>query len=132
MAAQRVIVRNVEYFVCSYTGALIESYYFIPFGKNLAQQTGCYATLPILLRAVLDEEKGVFTERFQKIKHDCEVFYTQPDIPVQPPLPAEQCPLGTNALQEYLETLDLGMSWTLVSNGISVTDKKQKKQKTKK
>lgn len=132
MAAQVVVVRGKEYFVCSYTGALIAHHYFIPHGKNLSQRTGCFATLPILLRSVLDEEQGEFTERFQKIKHDCEIFFTQPDIPVQPPLPADQCPVGSEAFVEYLEVLDLGLSWTLVPNSVAIPKKKKtKKQKTK-
>ena len=79
MAAQVVVVRGKEYFVCSYTGALLTQHFFIPHGKNLTQREGCFATLPVLLRAVLDEENGEYTEKFQRIKHDCEVFFTQPD-----------------------------------------------------
>jgi len=114
MAAQTVTVRNKTYFVCQYTGALLTTHYSIPCGKNLSQREGCYATLPVLLRAVLDEEEGKFTPRFEKIKHDCEAYYMQPDIPVQPPLPEEQCPLGIDALSDYLEQMELGLSWTLV------------------
>lgn len=130
MAAQTVTVRNKRYFVCEYTGALLTAYYAIPFGKNLTQKTGCYATLPVLLRAVLDEEDGKFTERFQKVKHDCEVYYTQPDIPVQPALPDEQCPLGVDALSDYLEQMELGLSWTLVPQ--PEPEKHRKKAKTSK
>lgn len=130
MAAQTVSVRGKKYFVCEYTGALMTTHYSIPYGKNLSQRTGCFVTLPVLLRSVLDEEGGVYSDRFQKIKHDCEVFYTQPDIPVQPPLSEEQCPLGMDALCDYLEKLDLGMSWTLVPNSVPISKPKKKKAKT--
>lgn len=132
MASQTVVVRNKEYFVCEYTGALLTTHYFIPSGKNLTDRTGCYATLPVLLRAVLEEEGGKFSARFEKVKRDCEMFFTQPDIPIQPALPADSVPLGTDALCEYLEKMDLGLSWTLVPNGISSSDRKKKKSKTKK
>lgn len=132
MAAQTVKVRGQTYFVCEYTGALLTSYYPIPCGKNLAERQGCYATLPVLLRAVLDEEGGQFTERFQRIKHDCEVFYMQPDIPVQPALPRDQCPLGVDALSDYLEQLELGLSWTLVPVLAPLPEKRAKKSKLKK
>lgn len=128
MASQLVIVRGTPYFVCEYTGALVQQMYFVPFGKDLKQKERCFATLPILLRAILDEEDGKYTDRFQKIKHDCEVFYVQPDIPVQPPLPTEKVPLTPDQFTEYAEQLELGLSWTLVEKAASA----EKKRKTKK
>lgn len=133
MAAQIVTVRGKTYFVCDYTGAPVQQRFFIPYGKDLKQKQGCYATLPILLRAVLEEENGEYTRRFEKIKHDCEVFFVQPDIPVQPPLPVEEVPLSTAEFVEYAEKMDLGLSWTLVPKSIPIETKpKSKKIKTSK
>lgn len=127
--AQLVKVRGEMFFVCEYTGALVRHYYSIRSGKNLEIEEGCFATLPILLRAVLDEEGGDYSERFQKIKHDCEVFYVQPDIPVQPPL--KEFPLSQNELAEYAEKMELGMSWLLVDKA-STYEPKKKRPRNKK
>ena len=130
MASQPVLVRGKAYFVCEYTGALVQQMYFVPFGKDLKQKERCFATLPILLRAILEEEGGEYTDRFQKIKHDCEVFFVQPDIPVHPPLPVERTPLSPNEFLEYAEELELGLSWTLVEKAVPA-EKKRKPKKLK-
>lgn len=129
MASPQVVrVRGEKFFVCEYTGALLKHYYSIRSGKNLQTEEGCFATLPILLRAVLEEEGGKFSERFQQIKHNCEVFYVQPDIPVQPPL--EDFPLSQNELSEYAERMELGMSWLLVDKASTFQEPKKKKRRT--
>lgn len=133
MASPQIVeVRGKSYFVCEYTGALLEERYFIPHGKDLKKKQGSYASLPILLRAVLDEEHGVYTDRFNKIKHDCEVFYTQPDIPVLPRIEVDDLPLSHGEVLNYMRNLDMGPAWMYVPGAEKVERPKKKQKRAKK
>lgn len=132
MASPQVVeVRGKVFFVCDYTGALIHKRYFIPCGKDLKKKQGSYATLPILLRAVLDEEHGRYTDRFNKIKQDCEIFYTQPDIPILPAIDVEDLPLSDHDLVHKMGVLDMGGAWFYV-DGAELCERPKKKVKRSK
>lgn len=109
MSAPQVVENNGQrYFVCDYTGALVKGRYSIPEGD---ERHGTYATLPILLRAVVDN--GADPEEFMEVKEKVMAHYNQPDIPIQPKLPLR--PLGINMdLAGYLSQVDQGQSWFIL------------------
>jgi len=129
---QLVEVRGKVFFVCDYTGALITKRYFIPCGKDLKKKQGSYASLPILLRAVLEEEHGKYTDRFQKIKQDCEVFFTQPDIPVATRVDEEDLPLSDSDVLNKMRELDMGAAWFYVEGAETAERPKKKVKRSKK
>lgn len=106
MASPRVKqVGNKWYFVCDYTGALIENRFFWP-AKKRPTKRGCFCSLPVLLRA------NVGNSNFDQIKSDCEDYFNQPDIPIQPELKEkENRELTEIELENYLDQLDMGLSW---------------------
>lgn len=114
---KRVTIRGKTFVLCDYTGAPLEKYYYVPEGKK---QRGCYATLPILLRAeweALPQPVLHFSHQFEKLKEEVEQYYNQPDIPMAPTLSSECIPLSKEELRAYLQRLDTGMgeSWLLVA-----------------
>lgn len=125
MKAQYFSVRGKSFFVCDYTGAPIEKRFFIPVGKYLKGKEGCYATLPILLRAVFEKQGNQRNHLFEKIKSDCESFYNQPNIPMAPALEPERLPLSIDQLSDYLLEIDMGAGWMLVPNCQMISDKVQ-------
>lgn len=109
MSHPQVVEYNGErWFVCDYTGQLVRGRYYVPEG---GEKRGCFATLPILLRALV--ENGAEPEEFGEIKETLLDHFNQPDIPVQPALARK--PLGHNCdLATYLSELEQGQSWMLV------------------
>jgi hypothetical protein len=127
MKAQVLKVRDRQWFVCDYTGAFLQTRYFIPFGKGLRKKQGCYGTLPILLRAVLEQEGK---EKMEEVKVVIENYYNQPDIPIQPPLAKEELPLSHEQFDLYLRQLDMGQAWLLLPKGAPI-ESATKSKKTK-
>jgi len=127
MKAQVLKVRDRQWFVCDYTGAFLQTRYFIPFGKGLRKKQGCYGTLPILLRAVLEQEGK---ERMEEVKKVVENYYNQPDIPIQPALAKEELPLSPEQFDLYVRQIDMGQAWLLVPKGAPI-ESATKSKKTK-
>ena len=103
-----ILFRGTKYFVCEYTGAFITERYYLGKGRK---KTGCYVTLPVMLRAILDNEGQA---AFIKAKALAEEQYDQPDIPLQTALGAEHAPMSTARLCVYLREIELGENWQLV------------------
>lgn len=116
---QVVTVRGKHFFVCNYTGALIEQRFFIPDGPGLTQKKGCFVTLPVMMRW-LEEKEGQNSKEFERLKHNAEVYFLQPDIIPQTTLPIERVPLGNAELLEYLHEIDLGGAWLRVDGAETV------------
>lgn len=106
--------------MCEYTGAPIANRFFIPTGSQKKGKIGCYATLPILLRAQLDK-LGPGAD-FDRLKLAVEEFYEHPDIPVQKALDFEKVPLSRDELSSYLDQLEMGPQWLMAKNGQSIAD----------
>jgi hypothetical protein len=118
--AQIIDVRGKRFYVCQYTGALINQRYFVPSGRVNRGKEGCFATLPILLRALYEMEGEQITKRFADTKKLLESYFQQPDIPMQPALPVEKLPLSSAQLADYLVQLDQGQAWLRVPKAQSV------------
>lgn len=125
-----VTVRDKRWYVCDYTGAPCEKRYYIPAGKLLRQRKGCFATLPIALRWVHDQE-GSKTEEYYKTKRLLEQFWGQPDIPLPPPLSRSDIPLSETELYDYIDKFEMGKSWMLVPKALPLPEKKRSKKKQK-
>ena len=110
-----VSARGKRWWVCEYTGCCIFNRFFVPESKE-NEKHGTFATLPILLRAVMDQEGGE-TKEFLRIKQLCQDYYQHPDIPVQPALSPDKLPLNLDELAEYLSELDKGFAWMLADHG---------------
>lgn len=131
MQPQIVSVRDKSFFVCDYTGAPIMTRYFIPVGAKWRGKEGCYGSLPILLRAIYEEEGCLLSERFQKIKRDVETYFMQPDIPLQETLSRDLVPLSESDFYRYVDKVEAGMgvSWLLVPRGVTIEEAKAKKKR---
>ena len=110
---QVVNVRGKRYFICDYTGAPLDSCYFIPSGKDNRAKVGTFATLPIMMRAVYEKEGGE-TEQYKEIKRKAEAYFSQPDIPLHPTIHLERVPLSKRELEDELATTDMGLAWRKV------------------
>ena len=125
-----VTVRDKRWYVCDYTGAPCEKRYFIPAGKLNRQRRGCFATLPIALRWVHDQE-GSKTEEYYRVKKLLEQFWSQPDIPLPPHLPRSAIPLSEGELEVYIDEFEMGKAWRLVPKALPLPEKKRPKKKLK-
>lgn len=130
-ATNKITIREKSYFICDYTGAPCEIRYFVPTGRDGKGKSGCYATLPVLLRHQYELQGNRFTTEYGNIKRSVQTYYQQPDIPMQPALPIDEVPLSEGGLALYLTNLPLGLSWTLVEGGVNIDPEKNKRQKKK-
>lgn len=128
MKVQKRTVKGTPYFVCQYTGALIQTRFFVPVGKY-ARKERAFATLPVCLRSIFEEEGEKTTEKYTKIKAELEAYFHQPDIPMQQKLPLAKRPLSEDELIEYLEGIDCGAAWLLVPGGQECQPSKKRKVK---
>jgi hypothetical protein len=124
--AQVVRLRGLRFFVCEYTGALIGKRYFVPTGKKLRGKEGCFASLPILLRAYSD--KGLSTTDFGSLKKRVLEFYDQEDIPVAPELDIAFLPMSDAALTEFHEDVPGQTAWMRVEGAQDVDEVADKKK----
>jgi hypothetical protein len=127
MKPQVVNVRGKRYFICDYTGAPLDSCYFIPTGKDNRAKRGTFATLPIMMRAIHDAEGGV-TENYKDIKKRAEAYFNQPDIPLHPVIHAERVPLSGEELAIELAGADMGLAWRKVGKARSVPRDRARKR----
>lgn len=112
---------NRTFFVCEYTGVFIDKRYFIPFGNKNKKMRGCYATLPILLRALCDELEN-FPEAFEEEKKRILAFYEQPNVPVARKLDVSVIPLDSDEFDSYLDEIEMGPAWLKVRKGQTIQD----------
>lgn len=124
-------IRDKHFFLCQYTGAPLKKRYFIPAGRGLKKKEGAYATLPIALRHVYEQEGGA-TERFSQIKTRLEKYFDQPDIPLQPIISAEEVPLSESTLEDYLFQMDMGRAWMDVPKAETVAEAVRPSKKRRK
>ena len=117
-----ITLRGKSYFVCEYTGAPCAVRYFIPSGKNGRGKLRCFASLPIMLRCIYEEQGNEFTADYSDVKRIVEEFYLQPDIPMAPALPVDRVPLSAAELDDYLLEGDMGMAWLHVGKGLKIED----------
>jgi len=80
----------------------------------------------------LEEEHGKYTDRFQKIKQDCEAFFTQPDIPVATRVDEEDLPLSDSDVLNKMRELDMGAAWFYVEGAETAERPKKKVKRSKK
>jgi hypothetical protein len=118
---QIVTLRGKTFFVCEYTGVFIKKRFFIPFGNKNKKKRGCYATLPILFRA-LHEELDNFPEAFEVEKKRIMAFYEQPNVPVAPALEDTVIPLDSDEFKTYLEEIEMGSAWLKIRKGQTMED----------
>jgi hypothetical protein len=130
MKTRKVKFEGKYHFVCQYTGAPCSIRFFIPVGKNNRKER-CFATLPVLLRSIYEEEGEKFTPYFEQVKIDVESYFNQPDIPLQQKLSPEMRPLSEDKLFAYLEGIECGAAWLLVPNGEVCKPPPTKKRKIK-
>lgn len=124
--AQIVRLRGLRFFVCEYTGALIGKRYFVPTGKKLRGKEGCFASLPILLRAY--SEKGLSPTAFGNLKKRVLDFYDQEDIPTAPVLNTAFLPMSDAALTEFHEAVAGQTAWMRVEGAQDVDEVADKKR----
>ncbi len=105
------VVDDERFFVCEYTGALIQMRFAIP-GEGR-----CFCSLPVILRWILQTRSA----DLQIIKALLQEHYHQPDIPIQPPLTARP-PLTDDQLLTYLECLPMGVAWLRIEGGEYIDD----------
>lgn len=103
--AKIVKVRGKRFYLCEYTGAPIKNRYYSPAKK---EKSGCFATLPIMLRYVHDHD-GM--NAYLDLKQKAEAFYQQPNIPMAPPLDITEVPLSKKELKVYMDQLPMGQAW---------------------
>jgi len=108
---QTVTFKGKRFFVCEYTGAFIQKRYFLPVGPHLEEKQGCYVTLPVLLRAMV--ERKATPQELDEARDVMRLKFEQPNVPVQPPL-SLQGPLNDEQLSKYLATQELGLNWLLL------------------
>lgn len=125
-----VTVRDKRWYVCDYTGGPCEKRYFIPAGPKLRGKLGCFATLPIALRWLHNQEGGE-TEQYRKTKRILEDYWRQYDIPLAPHLPKASIPLSEGELEIYIDEFEMGKAWRLVPNALKIPEKKRPKKKLK-
>ena len=130
MKAQKKTIKGVTYFVCQYTNAVIAARYFIPVGKYNRKERS-FATLPVLLRAVFEEEGEKETVKYLDVKKTVETYFNQPDIPIQTKLDPEKKPLSEDELFDYLEEIDCGAAWLEVPQSHPCPQSASKKRKIK-
>lgn len=82
---------------------------------------GCYATLPILLRALCDELEN-FPEAFEEEKKRILAFYEQPNVPVARKLDVSVIPLDSDEFDSYLDEIEMGPAWLKVRKGQTIQD----------
>lgn len=128
MKVQKRTIKGTPHFVCQYTGALIDTRFFVPVGKYLRKER-CFATLPVCLRAIFEEEGEKMSEKWLEIKAELEAYFHQPDIPMQQKLDPKKRPLSEEELLEYLEGIDCGAAWLLVPGGQDCKAAKKRKVK---
>ena len=109
----KIEIRGKKFFVCEYTGALIQNRYFY---EQEGQKVGTFVTLPVMLRFLHD---NVDIKEFARLKKQIEQQYFQPNIPIQPHLPVDKIPLDDMALFTYLESIEKGSAWLQVAGGES-------------
>lgn len=122
LKAQVVEVRGRRFYVCQYTGALVTQRFFVPTGRLRRGKDGCFATLPILLRALFEDEGNQATPRYARTKTLLEDYYNQPNIPMQPALDVQRVPLSAQQLADYLVELDKGQAWLHVKKGQKIDE----------
>lgn len=102
-------IRNKEFYICDYTGAPINTKYFIP---CKGEEVGCYASLPVLLRhqfELLGDGPS-----FEEVKREVEDYWNQPDIPLAPVIEEERVPLTRIELDKEMVKLPMGLAWYFV------------------
>lgn len=126
-------IRGRRFFVCQYTGALITTRFFVPTGNTKLSKgkEGCYATLPVALRAVFEEEGNQATDRFKEAKDKMEQFFNQPNIPMQQDLATDFIPLQGESLTSYLSAMEMGLAWLDVQKGVHIDSVKFQGDKSK-
>ena len=92
---------------------------------------GCYATLPVALRAVFEEEGNQATDRFKEAKDKMEQFFNQPNIPMQQDLATDFIPLQGESLTSYLSAMEMGLAWLDVQKGVHIDSVKFQGDKSK-
>jgi len=102
--------------VCDYTGVFLSKRFFVPFGAKNKRKKGCFATLPILFRALHDELEG-FPDSFESEKKRILEFYRQPAAPVARPLLDCEVPLDSDEFDQYLKEVNMGEAWLRVRQG---------------
>lgn len=115
LPVQVVTVNGEEYFICHATGVLIKHRFFFP-GK---QMHGCFISLPVALRWLLDQD--VTDEQFNAVKDRVCAYFSQDDIPIYPA--SLEPPVGfVTSAREFLSVMEMGENWTLVARSQHVDD----------
>ena len=107
--------------MCEYTGVLMSQRYYVPFGTKNKKKRGCYATLPILFRA-LQDELGEFPEAFEAEKTRILQFYHQPGAPIARELQETEIPLDSDEFISYLQDFEFGEAWLRVPFAQSIDE----------
>lgn len=119
---QVVGVRGRKFFVCDYTGALIEHRFYVPLGKQGRIRSGAWVTLPVLLRDAFERAGSHITPEWDALKKKLEDHFGQPNIPMAPALPIDAVPLTPEQLRAYLGQIEQGEAWVRVEGREQVGD----------